>query len=558
MQHAVKKVVSMQHAVKTLRASYRCDSCQAFPIVGRPWHCNQCAEFDLCARCHQAWGSGDSEVHDTTHTFRRIEEEEDVVLPHPGRMGSHVSVKTELHPSRANTPCTPTMSRPASRPVTPKQATPKLATPATPEHDPRAAPSTTSRRGSLTPSRAGSTPRSSTPKSSHGAVVAADQRVNCSQRRISAQRQNSGGGVSTEKSEWEEVRKAADEAREMIERLADTEASQLLSLSRSTSARSETPTQRLQARQSEEERPLTPAANMHPPQSVRPASGRPSFSIRASPEELEADILKLDEEMERVDSTNGGEGAGNIQKPPTPPFTEMPPAVPPPRSARPPSRRPSSARRASPVGVEASVLKLGEEMEAGGGHAASEGEQRLAASVDAGGYETEPSSVMSFEERDDSTHAGQGADSSEKPPTPPFADDVSLVTPKESSGAMVQHHHHAHSPERPTRDQAAETGSRLQRLSWGEGHYPVSGGEESSFEFGDDAEVSEQAATGAGSGGGVEEGQKQTVQMVGEQAKREQGNVSEMAALKEVQGDLPKTNVGKILRRELRDLAAEG
>ena len=87
MQHAVKKVVTMQHAVKTLRASYRCDSCQAFPIVGRPWHCNQCAEFDLCARCHQAWGSGDSEVHDTTHTFRRIEEEEDVV---EGRLVEHI------------------------------------------------------------------------------------------------------------------------------------------------------------------------------------------------------------------------------------------------------------------------------------------------------------------------------------------------------------------------------------------------------------------------------------------------------------------------------------
>ncbi|KAI1362826.1 hypothetical protein F5Y08DRAFT_341248 [Xylaria arbuscula] len=47
-----------------------CDSCSLYPIIGVRWHCDKCADFNLCFKCH--WSA--ERTHDVTHTFKAIPE----------------------------------------------------------------------------------------------------------------------------------------------------------------------------------------------------------------------------------------------------------------------------------------------------------------------------------------------------------------------------------------------------------------------------------------------------------------------------------------------------
>jgi len=49
---------------------FACDGCNQYPLVGVRYRCEQCADFDFCAKCHQ---KGE---HDKTHTFKTIAESE--------------------------------------------------------------------------------------------------------------------------------------------------------------------------------------------------------------------------------------------------------------------------------------------------------------------------------------------------------------------------------------------------------------------------------------------------------------------------------------------------
>ena len=52
--------------------TYRCDACHAF--IGRPWHCNECDDFDLCNGCYVAWSCEDANaaIHNPSHHFTKV------------------------------------------------------------------------------------------------------------------------------------------------------------------------------------------------------------------------------------------------------------------------------------------------------------------------------------------------------------------------------------------------------------------------------------------------------------------------------------------------------
>ena len=52
--------------------TYRCDACHA--LIGRPWHCNECDDFDLCNGCYVAWSCEDANaaIHNPSHHFMRV------------------------------------------------------------------------------------------------------------------------------------------------------------------------------------------------------------------------------------------------------------------------------------------------------------------------------------------------------------------------------------------------------------------------------------------------------------------------------------------------------
>ena len=52
--------------------TYRCDACHA--LIGRPWHCNECDDFDLCNGCYVAWSceEANAAIHNPSHHFMRV------------------------------------------------------------------------------------------------------------------------------------------------------------------------------------------------------------------------------------------------------------------------------------------------------------------------------------------------------------------------------------------------------------------------------------------------------------------------------------------------------
>mmetsp|Transcript_40961 Transcript_40961/g.63932 ORF Transcript_40961/g.63932 Transcript_40961/m.63932 type:complete len:577 (+) Transcript_40961:223-1953(+) len=62
-----------QYRRREVHTNIVCDGCQMNPIVGPRYKCGQCADFDLCERCHASFCRRDGHrIHNASHTFRRL------------------------------------------------------------------------------------------------------------------------------------------------------------------------------------------------------------------------------------------------------------------------------------------------------------------------------------------------------------------------------------------------------------------------------------------------------------------------------------------------------
>ena len=56
---------------QTVHNGYACDGCQALPIIGTRYRCQDCPDYDLCDKCHQQ--NQTSSFHFAGHTFKAID-----------------------------------------------------------------------------------------------------------------------------------------------------------------------------------------------------------------------------------------------------------------------------------------------------------------------------------------------------------------------------------------------------------------------------------------------------------------------------------------------------
>jgi hypothetical protein len=50
---------------------YHCNGCGIEPIRGARWHCDTCADFDVCSACYANLNTAGATAHDITHTFAK-------------------------------------------------------------------------------------------------------------------------------------------------------------------------------------------------------------------------------------------------------------------------------------------------------------------------------------------------------------------------------------------------------------------------------------------------------------------------------------------------------
>ena len=50
-----KDIIEEANSILTVHDNYQCDGCQANPIIGARYHCNDCPDYDLCEDCYQGY-----------------------------------------------------------------------------------------------------------------------------------------------------------------------------------------------------------------------------------------------------------------------------------------------------------------------------------------------------------------------------------------------------------------------------------------------------------------------------------------------------------------------